>query len=32
MQDTEQHHQSVIYRFVAACDADERVVAAFLGG
>jgi predicted nucleotidyltransferase len=27
-----QHHQSFINRFVAACQADERVVAAFLGG
>ena len=26
------HHQVVINRFVAACQADERVVAAFLGG
>ncbi|MCI0647437.1 MAG: nucleotidyltransferase domain-containing protein [Chloroflexi bacterium] len=26
------HHQVVIDRFVAACQADERVVAAFLGG
>src|SRR5205823_3683423 len=27
-----QHHQLVLNRFVAACQADERVVAAFLGG
>jgi hypothetical protein len=27
-----QHHQIVLNRFVAACQADERVVAAFLGG
>jgi predicted nucleotidyltransferase len=27
-----QNHQGVIDRFVAACQADERVVAAFLGG
>jgi hypothetical protein len=26
------NHQVVITRFVAACQADERVVAAFLGG
>ena len=26
------HHQVVMNRFVAACQADERVVAAFLGG
>src|SRR5437763_1869536 len=26
------HHQVVLDRFVAACQADERVVAAFLGG
>src|SRR5262245_3029305 len=26
------HHQIVTNRFVAACQADERVVAAFLGG
>ena len=26
------NHQGVINRFVAACQADERVVAAFLGG
>jgi hypothetical protein len=26
------HHQVVINRFVAACQADERVMAAFLGG
>ncbi len=26
------HHQIVMNRFVAACQADERVVAAFLGG
>ena len=26
------NHQVVIDRFVAACQADERVVAAFLGG
>jgi predicted nucleotidyltransferase len=27
-----QHHQYVMDRFIAACRADERVVAAFLGG
>ncbi len=27
-----QNHQVVVNRFVAACQADERVVAAFLGG
>ena len=27
-----QNHQIVINRFIAACQADERVVAAFLGG
>ncbi len=27
-----QHHQVIMNRFVAACQADERVVAAFLGG
>ena len=26
------HHQVIMNRFVAACHADERVVAAFLGG
>jgi predicted nucleotidyltransferase len=26
------NHQAFIDRFVAACQADERVVAAFLGG
>ena len=26
------HHQAIMNRFVAACQADERVVAAFLGG
>ena len=26
------HHQATVERFVAACQADERVVAAFLGG
>jgi predicted nucleotidyltransferase len=26
------HHQIIMSRFVAACQADERVVAAFLGG
>jgi predicted nucleotidyltransferase len=26
------HHQVILNRFVAACQADERVVAAFLGG
>lgn len=26
------HHQAVVARFVAACQADERVIAAFLGG
>jgi predicted nucleotidyltransferase len=29
---TPRDHQAVIARFVAACHADERVVAAFLGG
>ena len=32
MQEIEQNRQAVIHRFVAACQADERVVAAFLGG
>ena len=32
MQAIEQNRQAVIHRFVAACQADERVVAAFLGG
>jgi predicted nucleotidyltransferase len=27
-----QHHQAITDRFTAACQADERVVAAFLGG
>lgn len=27
-----QNHQSIIKRFIAACQANERVVAAFLGG
>jgi predicted nucleotidyltransferase len=26
------HHQDVLDRFIAACQADERIVAAFLGG
>jgi hypothetical protein len=26
------NHQAVLDRFIAACQADERVVAAFLGG
>src|SRR6266487_3633521 len=26
------HHQLVVNRFIAACQADERIVAAFLGG
>ena len=26
------HYQMVLNRFVAACQSDERVVAAFLGG
>jgi predicted nucleotidyltransferase len=26
------HHQDVVRRFIAACQADERIVAAFLGG
>jgi RimJ/RimL family protein N-acetyltransferase/predicted nucleotidyltransferase len=26
------HHQAILDRFIAACQADERVVAAFLGG
>jgi hypothetical protein len=26
------HHQAVMHRFVAACQADARIVAAFLGG
>ncbi len=32
MQEIEQNRQAVIHRFVVACQADERVVAAFLGG
>lgn len=32
MQEIEQNRQAVIHHFVAACQADERVVAAFLGG
>jgi predicted nucleotidyltransferase len=32
MQEIEQNRQAIIHRFVAACQADERVVAAFLGG
>jgi predicted nucleotidyltransferase len=32
MQELEQNRQALIHRFVAACQADERVVAAFLGG
>ena len=26
------HHQIITNRFIAACDADERVIAAFIGG
>ena len=26
------HHQNIVDRFTAACQADERIVAAFLGG
>ena len=25
------HHQNILDRFTAACQADERIVAAFLG-
>lgn len=32
MQEIEQKRQAVIHRFIATCQADERVVAAFLGG
>jgi predicted nucleotidyltransferase len=32
LQEIEQSRQAVIHRFVIACQADERVVAAFLGG
>ncbi len=32
MQEIEQNRQAVIHRFAVACQADERVVAAFLGG
>ena len=32
MQEIEQNRQAVINRFVVACQSDERVVAAFLGG
>src|SRR5947209_13994673 len=32
MQEIEQSRQAVIHRFVAVAQADERVVAAFLGG
>jgi len=32
MQEIEQNRQAAIHRFVVACQADERVVAAFLGG
>jgi predicted nucleotidyltransferase len=32
MQEIEQNRQAVIHRFVVACQSDERVVAAFLGG
>src|SRR5205085_3375563 len=32
MQEIEQNRQAVIHRLVAACQTDERVVAAFLGG
>ncbi len=32
MQEIEQNRQAVIQRYVVACQADERVVAAFLGG
>ena len=27
-----QNHQAILDRFIAACQADERIVAAFLGG
>ena len=26
------HHQNIVDRFTADCQADERIVAAFLGG
>lgn len=26
------NHQDIVYRFIAACQVDERIVAAFLGG
>jgi len=26
------HHRNIVDRFIAACQADERIVAAFLGG
>jgi len=32
LQEIEQNLQAVINRFVVACQADDRVVAAFLGG
>src|SRR5438445_4490338 len=32
MQEIEQNRQAVIHRFAVACQVDERVVAAFLGG
>ncbi len=32
MQEIEQNRQAVIHRFAVACQADERLVAAFLGG
>ena len=32
MQPIEQNRQAVIDRLVAACQTDERIVAAFLGG
>ena len=32
MQEIEQNRQAVIHRFVAACQTDESVVAASLGG
>ncbi len=27
-----EHHQEVIRRFVAVCQIDERIMAAFIGG
>lgn len=32
MQEMDQKRQAIIQHFVASCQADERVVAAFLGG